>query len=145
MDKRVGLGIGLLLVVLVVAFSGCTSEGAAKETQLKEIKVASLDSMSVFGSKGIIYDIPDNMTDVRVVYNLTGANSYGMGSNGNMGVTSDNVNPNSGQAPSALNNQYLESGPGKTISGEQNFTDHGSFYYSGSFVKGTITIYGTPT
>ncbi|MBZ2164601.1 hypothetical protein [Methanobacterium spitsbergense] len=142
MNKNIGLGIGALIIVLVVAFSGCTST-PAKETVIKEFNVSSLESMSVFGSKGIIFDIPDNVTKVRVVYNLTGANSYGMGSNGNMGVSSDNIDPNSGQSPIGFDNQYLEAGPGKTISGEQNFTSHGGFYYGGSFVKGKITVYGT--
>lgn len=129
----------IMLVAGVVAISGCTS--TPSETVLKEIDVASLPSISVFGGQGIILDIPDNATSVRVTYNLTADSNYGMGSNGNLGVTSENVDPNSGQNPIGYNNLYLEAGPGKTISGEKNFTDHGAFYYTGSFSSGKIVVY----
>lgn len=138
---RNGLMIGLVILLLagIVFISGCTS--TTQETVLKDIDVSTLQSMSVFGSKGIIFDIPDNATKVRVTYNLTASSSYGMGSNGNLGVTSENVDPNSGQNPIGLNNLYLEGGPGKTITGEKNFTANGAFYYQGSFEAGNIVVY----
>lgn len=135
--------VGVFLLVLgIVAISGCTSP-AAQETLLEEIDVSTLSSNSALGGQGIIVDIPDNATKVRVVYNLTAKSSYGMGSNGNIGVSSENVDPNSGQNPMGLNNEYLDAGAGKTISGEKNFTDTGAFYYSGSFASGTIMVYVT--
>ncbi len=130
-----------LLVAGIVAISGCTS--SAQETLLEEIDVATLPSNSVFGGQGIIVDIPDNATKVRVTYNLTAKSSYGMGSNGNIGVSSENVDPNSGQNPIGFNNEYLDAGAGQTITGEKNFTDNGAFYYSGSFASGTIAVYVT--
>lgn len=139
MRNYLTVGLVILLVAGVAAISGCTS--TQTETVLKEIDVAALPSMSVFGGQGIILDIPDNATSVRVTYNLTAKSSYGMGSNGNLGVSSDNVDPNSGQNPIDYNNLYLEAGPGKTISGEKNFTTNGAFYYSGSFASGKIVIY----
>ncbi len=140
MKDKLMLGVVLIFLIAGVVFiSGCTS--SAQESLLEEIDVASLPSMSVFGGKGIILDIPDNASTVRVTYNLTGASSYGMGSNGNLGVTSENIDPNSGQNPIGLNNLYLEAGPGKTISGEKNFTANGAFYYTGSFASGKIVVY----
>lgn len=128
-----------LLVVSIVAISGCTSP--AQETLLDEIDVSTLPSNSALGGQGIIVDIPDNATSVRVTYNLTADSVYGMGSNGNIGVSSENVDPNSGQSPIGLNNEYLEAGAGKTITGEKNFTANGAFYYSGNFASGTIKVY----
>lgn len=142
-DKRIGIGIGILLIVAVVAFSGCTSS-TPKETLVKDVNVSSMEKVSAFGTKGVIFDIPDNASNVRVVYNLTAGSSFGMGSNGNLGVSSDNIDPNSGQSPIGFDNEYLEAGPGKTIYGEKNFTSsHGSFYYGGSFVSGNIKVYVT--
>jgi hypothetical protein len=128
-----------LLVVGIVAISGCTSP--AQETLLDEIDVSTLPSNSALGGQGIIVDIPDNATSVRVTYNLTAKSDYGMGSNGNIGVSSENVDPNSGQSPIGSNNEYLEAGAGKTITGEKNFTANGAFYYSGNFASGTIKVY----
>lgn len=134
--------LAIVLIAGIVGISGCTST-PTKEVVLKEIDVSSLSSMAVFGGKGIIFDIPENATNVRVKYNLTGASSYGMGSNGNLGVSSENIDPNSGQSPIGFDNQYLEAGPGKTISGEKNFTSKGAFYYQGNFASGKITVYAT--
>lgn len=142
MKKIIPILIVLGLIVGIVAISGCTGS-SGKEIKLKEINVASLSSNGVFGGHDALVDIPDNATSVRIVYSLKGASSYGMGSNGNMGVTSENINPKSGESPFGFNNKYLEAGPGKTISGELNSTDHGSFYLSGNFPSGKITIYAT--
>ncbi|HTX61110.1 MAG TPA: hypothetical protein VMC48_02270 [Methanobacterium sp.] len=133
------IGTVIILLAGVVFISGCTS--TPKETVLQEIDVSSLQSMSVFGGKGIILDIPDNATSVRVTYNLTADSSYGMGSNGNLGVSSDNIDPNSGQNPISYNNLYLEAGPDKSITGEKNFTSNGAFYYTGNFASGKIIVY----
>lgn len=68
-----------------------------------------------------------------------------MNVNGNLGVTYENVNASSGEDPitKSTDNKYLEAGPGKTVSGEFNSTDHGDFYLSGNFPSGKITIYAT--
>ncbi len=135
--------IGLILGIITI--SGCTSSSGGKEVLVKEINVASLPSNGVFGGHDALVDIPDNATQVRVVYSLKGSSSYGMGSNGNMGVTFENVAANSGEDPMAKSgdNKYIEAGPGKTVTGTFNSTDHGSFYLSGNFPSGKISIYAT--
>ena len=144
MRKIIPILIVLGLIAGIVSISGCTST-SGKEVKYKEINVASLSSNGVFGGHDALVDIPDNATSVRIVYSLKGASAYGMGSNGNLGVTYENVNASSGEDPMTLSsdNKYLEAGPGKTVSGELNSTDHGAFYLSGNFVSGKITIYTT--
>lgn len=132
----------ILLILGIVGISGCTDSGT-KEIVVKKIDVADLGSGGVFGGQKSIVDIPDNATGVRAVYNLTAENSYGMGSNGNIGFTSENIDPNSGEDPVGFDNKYLEGGAGKTISGEIESSSTGAFYYTGSFAKGTITVYAT--
>ncbi|MGB9979412.1 hypothetical protein [Methanobacterium sp.] len=144
MKKIIPILIIVGLIAGIVAISGCTSS-SGKEIKVKEINVASLSSNGVFGGHDALVDIPDNATQVRIVYKLKGANNYGMGSNGNLGVTYENINSNSGENPitKSTSNKYLEAGAGKTVSGEFNSTDHGDFYLSGNFPSGNITIYAT--
>ncbi len=63
----------------------------------------------MFGGHDTLVDIHDNATQVRVVYSLKGASSYGMGSNGNMGITYENVDPKSGKDPMTKSgdNKYI--------------------------------------
>lgn len=144
MKKIIPILVVLGLIVGIVVISGCTGT-SGKEIKVKEINVASLSSNGVFGGHDALVDIPDNATSVRIVYSLKGANNYGMGSNGNLGVTYENVNAKSGEDPITkyYDNKYLEAGAGKTVSCEFNSTDHGDFYLSGSFPSGKITIYAT--
>lgn len=130
------------LILGIVTISGCTSS-ATKEITVKEIDIASLPQG--LGGNIAIVDLPDNATSVRIAYTLVGKSDYGMGSNGNMGITYTNVDPNSGESPitKSSTNKYLEATAGQTISGNFTSTDHGAFYYSGNFESGKITIYAT--
>ncbi len=141
--RVIGIVIGLVIFFVIVGALIAGNNGAPKETLIQNISVSSLPQLSVFGNQGIIIDIPSNATNLRVDYNLTGSSSYGIGSNGNLGATTDKINNNSGQSPIGPDNLYLEAGPGKSISGEKNFTDKGSFYYEGNFQSGNILVYVT--
>jgi len=144
----------LVLLVVVIGISGCTDyytgNGTSGPSQSNEqlvgtYKVTSSDEGGVFGEQKLLVQLPANTNRVKVVYNMTAESSYGMGSNGNLGVTSEQVVESSGQDPIMLStdNQYLEGGPGKTINGELTFSGGKTFYYSGNFVSGTISVYAT--
>jgi hypothetical protein len=72
-------------------------------------------------------------------------NSYGTGSNGNLGITNDTIPATSGQDLSTFfgDNHYLEGGPGEKIHGSFNLSSGNTFYFEGNFASGTISVYAT--
>ena len=142
MKKKMSIVTLALLVLAVVMVSGCTSS-TPTEKLVGKYNINDIQKEGVFGSDKLIVQLPNSTSKVRVVYNLKAENNYGTGSNGNLGVSSDVIDPNSGQDPIGFDNEYLEGGAGETINGSLTFDGGKTFYYSGSFASGTIEVYAT--
>jgi hypothetical protein len=136
--KRILLFLILGLLLSIVAISGCiNSTSKTDEVLIKTIDVSSLNDTE-FSLTPIIVDIPDNATNIKVFYNLTGGE---YGSMSYIGTNSKNIDPTSGESPISTNYHYLQASKGQKINGTYNSTDHGVFYYMGNFVSGKISIY----
>lgn len=135
--KIVGGIIGVILLLLIII--GMSGAGT-KEVQVGVMEVSYGSGMQDIESIAI----PEGATNVRVVYNLSAADNYGMGANGNIGIGS--ASGSDGQDPfmngKVIDSKYLQSEGGKTLTGEMSFTPDKFVVYSGMF-DGTITVYAT--
>lgn len=137
--KIVGGVVGVILLLLIVI--GMSGAGA-KEVQVGVINV----SYDQYGGGPLVESlaIPEGATNVRVIYDLNAADNYGMGANGNIGIS--NVNGADGQDPwlngGIVDSKYIQAEGGQHITGEMSFTPDKFVVYSGMF-DGTITVYAT--
>lgn len=135
MKKRYILGGIVVLLVLVILASSMSNSTS------KEVKVGVINATSDTALESL--EIPDNATSIRVVYNLTADNDYGIDDNGNLGTSSSFQ---AGQDPFmnglVTESQYLVSGGNKTLNGEFTFSPNKYVVYSGTF-RGKITVYAT--
>ena len=128
----------LILIAAIVGTSGCTSS-------TKEILVGEYKATDNAQGNPLIVTLPNGTQSVRAEYVLKAPSNFGMGGNGNMGVTDQALQQ--GENPwmngEISDSQYLE-GKGKTLAGNFTFGSGKYFAYQGMFT-GTIKVYANVT
>lgn len=143
MNRKILSGVAVLLLIgIVVAVSGCTGDSASEQL-VGNYSIKDAQSKDAMGNRELVVPLPEGTSKVRVVYDLKARSSYGMGSNGNIGVNIENVASDSGKSVIGFDNEYLESGAGESAKGEKTFGSGKIFYYSGNYASGTFAVYAT--
>ncbi|WP_308572149.1 hypothetical protein [uncultured Methanobacterium sp.] len=146
--KKTSTYMGIVVIfAIMVMVSGCTSTNTGTEKLLGEYNLAELETNSV-GANKLLVTLPEGTTKVRVKYNITSDNAdNGLGGicSGNLGVSSKVIAPGSGLDPmiSSVDSEYLETSADENINGELVFNGGKTFFYEGSFHKGTLKVYAT--
>lgn len=137
-NKVIAVILGIFLIAGIVATSGCTAS-------TKEVLVGQYKATDNANGNALIVTLPNNTQSVRAEYVLVAPNNYGMGGNGNMGVTDQSLQQ--GEDPwmngEITDSQYLE-GKNKKLSGNFTFGSGKYFAYQGMFT-GTIKVYANVT